>query len=513
MESPGRILVFAGLLAAAAPAVAAPAECALEYRFTARFDDTPRRFEVELGFDAGDRTATQVRVAREWGGVTDFERAIRNVRPNGPGTAVSAGSEAKKTWKVEHPAHGRVSVEYDLANDVANVDAETQIQGHDFYRETIGGAWFQLFGWGALLVPESLPDAEPVEACVTFSGLRKDGAFASTYGDGQVDGVAKMRMRASPLELRSAVYLGGDFRIHRRDIAGRPLIVAMRGDWRFEDAKFVDGAAAVVRTERGFWKDFAFPRYLISLVQNPIPDGSTGGTGLHDSFAMYASKDFEVPGPAFDHLIAHEHLHTWIPGRIGTMGEEEALRYWFSEGFTDYFTHRLLLASGAWTLDDYAKTLDGVILRYESSLARNAPNTVVATEFWSNPPGATPTSPATRVRPARRISRRTASSPPCAGISGPQSTATSRRSSIAARRSRSRATSSARASAASPRGGRASSWASTFRPRRSGRWHTSSREARRTRRACAKGWSSPAGPSTAEMRTGKSSFTCKRATR
>jgi predicted metalloprotease with PDZ domain len=377
-------LIAASLLATAAPSWA-DAPCELEYRFTARFDDSPRRFEVELLFDAAARTQTQVRVAREWAGVSDFERAIGDVRPGAAGIAVSPGSEAKKTWKVRHPAASRVSVKYELVNDVGNVDAETPIQQRDFYRAMIGAAYFQLFGWGALVVPESLPDTDPVEACMTFSGLAKDGAFASTYGDGQIDGVATMRMHASPLELRSAVYLGGDFRIHRRDIEGRPLVVAMRGDWSFDDAKFVDTAAAVVRAERAFWNDFEFPRYLISLIPNRLPGGSTGGTGLRNSFATHASKDFTVPGPAFEHLIAHEHLHTWIPRRIGTMGEHEAERYWFSEGFTDYFTHRLLLASGVWTLDDYAKALDGVILRYESSLARNAPNAVVAAEFWSNP--------------------------------------------------------------------------------------------------------------------------------
>jgi predicted metalloprotease with PDZ domain len=386
MESTCRIVLLAAALAAAAPAQAAPRECDLEYRFTAHFEDTPRRFEVELLFDAGERTRSQVRVAREWAGVTDFERAIRNVRGSASGTTVSAGSEPEKTWAVAHPPHGRVSVTYDLVNDVANVDAETPIAQRDFYRNMIGARYFQLFGWGALVLPESLPDTEPVDACMTFSGLPKDGSFASTYGEGHEAGVAKLWMRVSPLELRSAEYLGGDFRVHRRDIEGRPLLVAIRGGWGFDDAKFVDATAAVVRAERGFWNDFAFPSYLVSLIPNRLPSGSTGGTGLRNSFAMHASKDFAVPGPAFDHLVAHEHLHTWIPRRIGTMGEHEALRYWFSEGFTDYFTHRLLLASGVWTLDDYAKGLDDTILRYESSIARNASNDVVAAEFWSNSP-------------------------------------------------------------------------------------------------------------------------------
>src|SRR6185503_18986265 len=105
-------LLLLGLLAPFA-AARATTECALEYRFTAHWDAKPRRFEVELLFDAEGRSQTQVRIAREWAGVADFERGVRDVRPGGGGIAVSEGSEPRKTWKVAHPEGGRVSVKYD----------------------------------------------------------------------------------------------------------------------------------------------------------------------------------------------------------------------------------------------------------------------------------------------------------------------------------------------------------------------------------------------------------------
>src|SRR6185437_3651952 len=48
-------------------------------------------------------------------------------------------------------------------------------------------------------------------------------------------------------------------------------------------------------------------------------------------------------------------------------------------------THRVLLASGMWTLADYAKGLNDVIARYEGSPARNAANAVVLRDFWKDP--------------------------------------------------------------------------------------------------------------------------------
>lgn len=357
--------------------------CDLEYTFTPAWAETPRRFEVTLRFDAGERLVTRLRLAQEWGGVNDFERGLRDVRAGDSARSVAPGAEPR-TWDVRHPAGARVEVRYSLVNDVANIDAATPLAQRDFYRNALGASHFQMFGYGALLQPEHFGDADPIRACLNFTGLPREWAFASSHGQERGDGVASIRATAAPQALRGAVYLGGDFRVHRRLIEGRPLLVAMRGKWAFDDSRFVDAAAAVVAAHRRFWSDFDFPAYLISLVPNRVPHGSTGGTQVANAFAMHASDDFAVPGPAFDHILAHEHVHTWVPRRLGTMGEGEAARYWFSEGFTDYLTHRLHLRSGLWQLEDYAKALNEVLFQYAVSPAREAPNERVLKEFWTD---------------------------------------------------------------------------------------------------------------------------------
>lgn len=374
-------IALAAMLLCAQPARAA--DCTVEYTFSADWAQSPRSFEVTLRFDAGGRRGTRIRLPSEWGGVSDFERGVRSVRAAGPASSVAPGIEPR-TWEVTHPAAGRVEVRYTLVNDVANIDADTPLAPRDFYRNALGESHFQLFGHGALLVPEHLGDADPVPACLAFAGLPREWSFASSHGQELRDGVASIRATTTPQALRGAVYLGGDFRVHRRVIEGRPLLVAMRGKWSFDDARFVDSAAAVVAAHRAFWKDYDFPTYLISLVPNRVSRGSTGGTQVANAFAMHASDDFAVPGPAFDHILAHEHVHTWVPRRLGTMGEGEAARYWFSEGFTDYLTHRLHLRSGLWQLEDYARALNEVLFQYATSPAREASNERVLKEFWTD---------------------------------------------------------------------------------------------------------------------------------
>ena len=140
-----------------------------------------------------------------------------------------------------------------------------------------------------------------------------------------------------------------------------------------------------MRTHRTFWNDFDFPHYLIALTPNRSLGTSNGGTGLHNAFTMHASPNFSVPGSHFDALIGHEHLHTWMPRRIGSIGgNDQQLRYWFSEGFTNYLTHRLLLQSGIWTLQQYVESLNHVIVSYLMSPDVNASNEQVLNGFWSS---------------------------------------------------------------------------------------------------------------------------------
>jgi predicted metalloprotease with PDZ domain len=370
------------LLAALAAPPAVAADCALDYRFKADWTGVPR-FEASVSFEASARTATRVRLASEWGGVTDFHRGIQRLRVEGEGASI-AQDDAPNRWLVKHPPGGRVTVRYDIVNGMPNVDSASGMDHRDFYRNTLGATRFQVFGHAMLVLPEHLSDVEPVAACFEVSGLDPKWTFASSEVAGHRDGKASWRVVESPLHLRSSLMLGGDYRLHRREIAGRPLWVAMRGTWRFDDARFVDATTLVVQSHRRFWGDLDFPHYLISLSPNQVPSGSTGGTAVRNAFAMHASNDFAVPGAAFETILAHEHLHAWVPRRLGTTGKGEAARYWFSEGFTDYLTHRLLLATGIWTLEDYAAAMNDILRRYLGSPAVAYPNARVAEEFWTH---------------------------------------------------------------------------------------------------------------------------------
>ena len=58
--------------------------------------------------------------------------------------------------------------------------------------------------------------------------------------------------------------------------------------------------------------------------------------------------------------------------------------YWLSEGFTDFYTGRLLVRDGVWTPQQFAADLNDMLRAYAQSPVRAEPNARIVADFWSN---------------------------------------------------------------------------------------------------------------------------------
>jgi len=68
------------------------------------------------------------------------------------------------------------------------------------------------------------------------------------------------------------------------------------------------------RVQRAFWGNDVKGPFLVTLF-GIEGTGSSGGTGRTDAFALYGTPD--TPERRIRRTIAHEHMHSWIPRRIG----------------------------------------------------------------------------------------------------------------------------------------------------------------------------------------------------
>ncbi len=321
--------------------------------------------QIDLVFRGQGDGETELRLPDSWGGQEELWRGIDALSIIS-GAQMRDG-EAVNERVLTHAPNARIHVRYRVIQDWEG--APNARQGNA-YRPVIQPTYFHLIGDAALVTPD-LHLATPVR--VRTRGMPRGWSFAS---DLQHPGLSLGRVWAS-------VTVGGDYRIHRGQ--DRNIRVAIRGDWTFTDQAFTAQVNEIVTGHRRFWSDRSSP-YLVTVTQIEQPEPgwlSVGGTGLDDAFAFFATPNGEARLIA--RTLAHESFHTWIPGRIGgAPQEDEAAQYWLSEGFTDFYTGRMLVREGLWTPQEFADDLNEMLAAYALSPVRAEPNTRILADFWSD---------------------------------------------------------------------------------------------------------------------------------
>jgi len=376
---PAKLLI--GLLAACTLWATGPAQAAprLDYRLAWRPHEQPAALQAELHFRGEASGRTVLLLPDEWAAASGYADDLHDLRLDGAGARLEAGARPQERVAVHAPG-AALRLRWRVLPRVPEPEGPEGL-----YRNQVGPRYFHVFGHGVWIVPKSLAgDAARVDWRVRLDGL-PGRPLLSSYG-ATTGGRLVVARRGVPFEtLRHALFAGGDFRLVNGRAAGRALAVAVRGDWRFNDAAFVQRVFAIVQAQHRFWPVApAGERFTVTLMPNRLPAGSVGGTLVEGAFALAASADFDPSSRSFTHLVAHEHMHRWMPGAFGPMGDDEARRYWFSEGFDDYLTHRSLVAAGLWSLQDHADAQNAKIFEWVQSPAREADDERVAAQFFSD---------------------------------------------------------------------------------------------------------------------------------
>jgi predicted metalloprotease with PDZ domain len=322
--------------------------------------------QVDLIFGGGGADHAILELPDSWGGQTELYHAIQNLRPISNVTISDGADAAHKVLR--YSPGSLVHVQYVVFQDWIG---EPQAENGNPYRPVIQPGYFHIIGNAFLAIP-LINGSTPVH--VHLRGLPAGWTYASDLEHrGLVLG-----------DVNASVAVAGDYRVlngHDRNIR-----VAIRGRWSFSDADFVGEVERIISAERSFWGDRSTP-YLVTVTQLTSPNDSwlsIGGTGLGDAFAFFATPNADIHQIA--RTLAHEGIHTWIPALIGGNpdGPAEAPFYWLSEGFTDFYTGRLMVRGGLWTPTEFAADLNRMLTEYASSPVKTAPNSRVAADFWND---------------------------------------------------------------------------------------------------------------------------------
>ena len=389
------------------PAPADTPACNLLWQIQVQLGTAPRSLLVDMAFDAGPRTRTNLRLPGGWAGVIETTAAA----PTAPLPRLQAVVDMPTLRTVSHAAGERVQLRWRLTPP-ADAAQGGSVQ--------LADTWFALVGQGVLPVPDELDERHPPTACVAFYGLtpRADDLapvrWASSHGLAEGP-TALFRVAPGAASLRSrvqqALYAGGALQTqtqsqsqsqsqsksqsqsqshtqtqtqtqpptqaHSPD-AGSLMLARPAGvAWRFSLDALGQAAGQALATQRQFWGDTGAAGPLLVLLLPNAPTGAGRGSAWHQALALQGPADLAVPGSAADALLTEALVRSWVPDRFGPLVHtgrgDAANRAWFSEGWAEFYTHRLLLRDGRWTPADYAAALNRKIERFLDASARAKP--------------------------------------------------------------------------------------------------------------------------------------------
>lgn len=326
-------------------------------------DGALQAIAVEFTFRGDADGETSITIPNEWASESELWRGIEGLAATGA-QIIETGDPGERVLR--HRPNARVHVSYRVIQDW---DGEPTGNGGNPYRPIVRPGYYHLIGETALVQPDI---QQTTRVRVRARGFPRGWSFATD-----------LEHRGLTLEaLDQSIIVGGDYRILTRG----PMRVAMRGAWAFTDDALTDRIGEILTAQREFWGDRDEP-FLVTVTQLTPRDASSrsiGGTGLSDAFAFFATPNAEEATIA--RVLAHEGQHTWVPRRIGGINEEdEASQYWLSEGFTDFYTGRVMVRAGLWTPTEFAADLNRMLRAYGGSPARTETNARINVDFWNDP--------------------------------------------------------------------------------------------------------------------------------
>lgn len=322
-------------------------------------------------------------------GIGDARIFISDVRARSGAAPVPA--EAGPTgWIARHAPSAPLTVTYRLPPSGAmTIDTGAL----DQLKPIVDDGIFHLIGSMALLLPRGRAEADLVELSLDATRFAGPEGFVSSFGPGN-----RLRGLVVPRsQVTRALYLGGAISLDVLETpTGRVGVAHSAMGEAFMADEMRGDVLAIVGAARRFFRD-GQAWYLVSLHggKHTRPEINVGGgTGLTDSFAMFARSDLDLSNHEhrehFRWVLAHEYFHEWngLTLRVAPLGgtkKDDAATYWFSEGVTDFYTMRLLTRAGLQSPARSRDVLNHKLARYATNGKRDLGASEAGSLFWSDP--------------------------------------------------------------------------------------------------------------------------------
>lgn len=285
--------------------------------------------------------------------------------------------------KIKYRPNQRLTISYSIVKDFNG----PPLNQHR-YRPILEKTYFHILGMRLFIVPRELYKSEFSRANIEirWREISTNRIFHSSFGKESVQ-----KLKVTREELDASFYVGGDFNRYHFNYKGDSIYFVTRGDWKaFNDKAIFDILKETISFQNDFWADARGGMFSVSLLPTfetwteSKKRNSIGGSGFQNSFISFASNNEGTTLERMRWLYNHELLHKWISRTI--KNENEVEQYWFSEGFTDYYSYKLMLKNDKLTPQEFISALNNeVVIPHYKDPINSIPNSELTFQkYWSN---------------------------------------------------------------------------------------------------------------------------------
>lgn len=282
-----------------------------------------------------------------------------------------------KTKKIQLTYH----IRQDFVGDSLHLTNRPRMNNH----------YFHVLGEELFTVPEAVFETKDrlISAEINWINFPDDYVIHNTFATKQKKQIVEGNLFNT---LYRSLFVGGDYRTYSFDFKGKPVVFAIRGKWYgdYQDDKpLFEALKRTIETQRTFWNDYNQAYYTVIMTptvsqNDSLYEGqSTVGSAVKNGFMIQSSNNPFNNMEVINYIFNHEMMHDWIGLKI--MNAHEELNYWFSEGFTDYYTYKNRLKSGDITKEVWQNSFnEEVILAHYKNPEKNCPNYRIKDDFWKS---------------------------------------------------------------------------------------------------------------------------------
>jgi len=352
----------------------------ISYQVSPIEKDGKPALDIVMEFDANPSGETVVIFQDVGWGEENLHNTLSNLRSEQTSEIIQEKDSQRFVLKHD-PTLKKIQFAYTLQQDT-----EGDLTTKDTYRPVIQSDFFHVFSHNMFMLPRDyVPNSStPFDVTIDWTDFHDDYNFVNSFATNErIQTIENTNERF----FHSAVFTGGDYRPHILDIQGNKAVLGIRGDWQvFQDSVIVKMLEKTLTVQRDFWQDHSQEYFAVTMTPTHLENGSSfQGSGLTNSFATTASNNQYLEYEGLIYLFNHELQHNWTGHTIKNENEEE--QYWFSEGFTEYYTIKNIAKNHIGGLDKkyFFKKMNEFIEKLYSSSVKEAPNSEITYDnFWSS---------------------------------------------------------------------------------------------------------------------------------